>query len=183
MINFKSIKVHNFWFQQYIKRPKKITHSDNLSITESKKPPNFVDLSVNLAIAPSTPSIIPVINIKIAKITRFKGREKKSKNITLLMANANIIIVAKFGETPILLNPLAISFTTGLNMYRNRNFDGMFQLNFSFSSLLKKSNSLVIKINIFKRNSQYRSYNLKNIIYFKLIRYYNFFILIRLSIY
>jgi len=39
-----------------------------------------------------------------------------------------IITVAKFGETPILIKPLAKNFTNGLKIYLNRYFDGNFHI-------------------------------------------------------
>ena len=66
-IIFMSIKLHNNSSQQNIRSPKKITNSENLSMIESKNPPNLVDLLVSRAIAPSHPSNKPVINKKMAK--------------------------------------------------------------------------------------------------------------------
>jgi len=100
-------------------------NSDILSIKESKNPPNFVDLLVNRAIAPSHPSIIPVINTKIENNSRFRKNPSEKQ---LRIEKQSIIIVAKFGETPILIKPFATSFTNGLKIYLNRYFDGNFHI-------------------------------------------------------
>jgi hypothetical protein len=85
---------------------------------ESKKPPNFVDVLVNRAIAPSQPSIIPVINTKIEKYKRFR---KNTKDIKLKIEKRSIIIVAMFGVTLILIKPFAIRFTNHLKIFLTRN--------------------------------------------------------------
>lgn len=123
IINFISMNPHKNLFLLKIRSPKNIKNSENLSIKESKKPPNFVDLLVNRAIAPSHPSIIPVINTKIEKHKRFR---KNTKEIKLRTEKESIIIVAKFGVTPILIKPFAIRFTNGLKIYLNRNLEAMF---------------------------------------------------------
>ena len=103
-----------------------MTNSDIRSIIESKKPPNEVILSVNRAIAPSTPSKIPVKNTKIENKIRFKNTDKEKK---LKKAKNSMIIVAILGVTPNLLKPLAINLTKGANKYLKRNFDGIFSNN------------------------------------------------------
>jgi len=123
IINFISMNPHKNLFLLKIRSPKNIKNSENLSIIETKKPPNFVDLLVNRAIAPSHPSIIPVINTKIEKHKRFR---KNTKEIKLRTEKESIIIVAKFGVTPILIKPFAIRFTNGLKIYLNRNLEAMF---------------------------------------------------------
>lgn len=97
-------------------------NSETLSMNESKKPPNFVDLFVSRAIAPSQPSIIPVINTNIEKNKRFWNKTKEMKQRS---EKQNIRKVAKFGVMPILTKPLAIILTKGLNMYLIRNLEGM----------------------------------------------------------
>jgi hypothetical protein len=89
---------------------------------ESKNPPNLVDLLANRAIAPSHPSIIPVINTKIEKHKRFLKKTKKTQHKT---EKKNIITVAIFGVTLILIKPLAIRVTKGLKIYRTLNFDAI----------------------------------------------------------
>ena len=123
IINFISMNPHKNLFLLKIRSPKNIKNSENLSIKESKNPPNFVDLLVNRAIAPSHPSIIPVINTKIEKHKRFR---KNTKEIKLRTEKKSIIIVAKFGVTPILIKPFAIRFTNGLKIYLIRNLEAMF---------------------------------------------------------
>ena len=123
IINFISMNPHKNLSLLKIRSPKNIKNSENLSIKESKKPPNFVELLVNRAIAPSHPSIIPVVNTKIEKHKRFR---KNTKEIKLRTEKESIIIVAKFGVTPILIKPFAIRFTNGLKIYLNRNLEAMF---------------------------------------------------------
>lgn len=123
IINFISMNPHKNLSLLKIRSPKNIKNSENLSMKESKKPPNFVDLLVKRAIAPSHPSIIPVINTKIEKHKRFR---RNTKEIKLMTEKESIIIVAKFGETPILIKPFAIRFTNGLKIYLNRNLEAMF---------------------------------------------------------
>ena len=48
--------------------------------------------------------------------------EKKAKETS---EKHNIKTVARLGETPILLNPLASNFIIGLNIYLNLYFDGI----------------------------------------------------------
>jgi len=97
-------------------------NSDILSMVESKKAPPLVDLSFKRAIAPSTPSKIPVVNTKIENNNKFL---KIPTEIKLRIAKKSIMKVAMLGVTPILLNPDAIAFTRGLKIYRTRNFEGM----------------------------------------------------------
>ena len=123
IINFISMNPHKNLSLLKIRSPKKIKNSENLSMKESKKPPNFVDLPVKRAIAPSHPSIIPVINTKIEKNKRFP---RNTKEIKLTTEKESIIIVAKFGVTPILIKPFAIRFTNGLKIYLIRNLEAMF---------------------------------------------------------
>jgi hypothetical protein len=92
---------------------------------ESKKPPNFVDLLVNRAIAPSHPSMIPVINTKIEKHRRFLKLAKEKK---LKMEKRSIITVAKFGVTLTLIKPLAISFTNHPKIFLTLNTEGMLKI-------------------------------------------------------
>jgi hypothetical protein len=89
-------------------------------MTESKNPPNDVDLLVNRAIAPSHPSKIPVINTKIENNRRFR---KIPIEMELNIEKQSIITVARFGETPSLIKPFAISFTKGLKIYLSLYFD------------------------------------------------------------
>lgn len=102
--------------------PKKIKNSDILSITESKKAPNLVEFWVNRAIAPSQPSIIPVIKTKIENIKRFR---KIDIQIKLKNEKQSIDIVAMFGVTLILINPLANNWIKGLNIFLNRYLEGI----------------------------------------------------------
>ena len=99
-------------------------NSEILSIKESKKPPNFVDLFNKRAIAPSQPSKIPVIKTRIEKSKRFRRNtnEKQPR-----IEKKSIKTVAKFGVTPILINPLAIRLTKGLKIYRILNLEGIIQ--------------------------------------------------------
>ncbi len=46
----------------------------------------------------------------------------------LRIEKQTIITVAMFGETPILMKPLATNFTNGLKIYLNRYFDGNFHI-------------------------------------------------------
>ncbi len=48
--------------------------------------------------------------------------------------------VAKFGETPILIKPLATSLTNGLKIYLNRYFDGNFHISSDKFLLLNELN-------------------------------------------
>ncbi len=121
MINFMSIKKTES-FQQYNNKPMKMINSDTLSIEESKNAPPLVDLSVKRAMAPSTPSKIPVVNTKIEKNNKFL---KIPNEIKLRIAKKSIIKVAILGVTPILLNPNAIALTNGRKIRRTRNFEGM----------------------------------------------------------
>ena len=98
-------------------------NSDTLSIIESKKPPNELTLLVNRAIAPSHPSMMPVKNTKIENNNRLR---KKTIEINPSNEIVTMMIVAKLGVTLILINPLAMIFTTGLNMNLNRYFEGIF---------------------------------------------------------
>ncbi len=50
---------------------------------------------------------------------------KNAIHIKLKIEKHNIKTVAKLGETPILLNPLASNFIIGLNIYLNLYFDGI----------------------------------------------------------
>ena len=108
-------------FQQYSNKPKKMINSEILSIVESKKAPLLVDLSFNRAIAPSTPSKIPVVNTKIENNNRFL---KKPNDIKLRIAKISMINVAMLGVIPILFNPLAIALTRDRKICRTRNFEG-----------------------------------------------------------
>ena len=109
-------------FQQYKSKAKKMINSETLSIVESKNAPIFVDFPFKRAIAPSTPSKIPVVNTKIENNNRFS---KKPNEIKLRIAKPSMIIVAMLGETPILLNPDAIALTRGLKICRTRNFEAI----------------------------------------------------------
>ena len=97
-------------------------NSDILSIVESKKAPPLVALSFKRAIAPSTPSKIPVVNTKIENSIKFLNIPNEIK---LRIAKKSIIKVAILGVTPILLKPDAIALTNGRKTYRTRNFEGM----------------------------------------------------------
>ena len=105
-------------FQQYSNKPNKTINSETLSIVESKNAPLLVELSVKRAIAPSTPSKIPVVNTKIENNNKFF---KKPNEIKLRSAKKSMTHVAIFGVIPILLNPLAIAFTRGPKILRTRN--------------------------------------------------------------
>ena len=120
-INFMSIKKIDS-FQQYNNKPNKTINSETLSIVESKNAPFFVAFSVKRAMAPSTPSKIPVVNTKIENNNKFL---KKPNEIKLRIEKRSMINVAIFGVIPILLNPKAIALTRGLKMYRTRNFEAM----------------------------------------------------------
>ena len=111
-INFMSIKIIDS-FQQYNNKPIKMINSETLSIVESKNAPLLVDLSFKRAMAPSTPSKIPVVNTKIENNNRFL---KKPNEIKLRIAKKSMINVAMLGVIPILLNPFAIAFTSGRKM-------------------------------------------------------------------
>jgi hypothetical protein len=123
IINFISMKFHRNLSLPKIKSPKNMKNSENLSIKESKKPPNFVDLLVNRAIAPSHPSIIPVINTKMENKRRLC---KNAKEIEQRIEKKSIVIVAKFGVKLILIKPFAIRLTNGLKINLNRNIEGIF---------------------------------------------------------
>ncbi len=109
-------------FQQYNIKPKKMINSETLSIVESKNAPDLVELSFKRAIAPSTPSKIPVEKTKIENSNRFL---KIPSEIKLRIAKKSMIKVAILGVIPILLSTEAIAFTRGLKIYRTRNFDAM----------------------------------------------------------
>jgi hypothetical protein len=94
-----------------------------LSITESKNPPLGEDLSVNLAIAPSIPSKIPIKKINIENNRRF---EKKINRTDPRIEEKTINKVAIFGVVPILINPFAKKLINGLNNLRRRNREGIF---------------------------------------------------------
>ena len=121
-MNFISIIPHNILFQLYINNAKKITNSLILSITESKNPPNNVALSFILAIAPSTPSRKPVMKTKIENRNKLEKQKSATK---LKIEKQNIIKVARFGVTPILLKILATDLTSGLKILRSLNFEAI----------------------------------------------------------
>jgi len=122
IINRMSRKSQRTADQLKIIKAKNITNSLNLSITESKKPPKGVFLLVKRAILPSIPSNIPVINTKIEKKNRFPKYTKAKK---LKIEKKNMITVAKFGETLILINPFANEVTNGLKIRLNRSLEAI----------------------------------------------------------
>jgi len=89
-------------------------------MNESKNPPNKDSLFLNLAIAPSIPSNIPVIKMKIAHNRKLL---KTVRVILLRKAKNSISDVAKLGDTPILLKNLAKKITRGLNTFLNLSFE------------------------------------------------------------
>jgi len=128
IITFTSKKFQRRLFQLNNSNPKNIKNSDILSITESKKPPNELDVLVMRAIVPSHPSKSAVINTNIENRRRFlKGQIEIKLNIE----KQSIIIVAKFGVIPIFIKPLDNNFTSFfLKIYFTRNLEGI-ETNFS----------------------------------------------------
>ena len=97
-------------------------NSLTLSKIESKKPPRDVAFLVNLAIAPSIPSKIPVKKIKIEKTRRFENKMRKK---VPAIEHKIIINVARFGVIPILFKVLAKNVIRGRNNFLKRNREGI----------------------------------------------------------
>lgn len=98
-------------------KPKYNTISENLSKVESKNAPNLVDFPESLANAPSTPSKIPVRNV------RMPNTQKRSENTIQIQAAtevSNIRTVMWLGRNPIFWNNFAIQITNGLKILRTR---------------------------------------------------------------